>query len=82
MEALLGVTWFMPVLWVVFALSVFWAYHSFRAKRYGMVLLAGMIQIMISPAFAVSIGPIILAMGVTQFYVGIVNTKKGESYEA
>ncbi|MGI8314112.1 hypothetical protein [Halobacillus mangrovi] len=82
MQNLFEVSWFVPALWVMFALSVFWAYHSFRAKRYGMVLIAGMVQIMISPAFAVTIGPVILALGVIQFYVGIVNTKKGESYEA
>ncbi|MBH0228905.1 hypothetical protein [Halobacillus yeomjeoni] len=41
-----------------------------------MLVLSGMLQTILSPLFAFTIGPILLALGLTQFYMGIVNAKR------
>ncbi|MCA0983715.1 hypothetical protein LCL89_06545 [Halobacillus yeomjeoni] len=68
--------WITPLLWLIVVISIFWSYHSFRSKRYSMLVLSGMLQTILSPLFAFTIGPILLALGLTQFYMGIVNAKR------
>lgn len=65
-----------PGLWIILALTIFLSYHCFRGKKYNLLMVSGLFQIILSPLFAFSIGPLIFAIGVTQFYMGIVNSNK------
>jgi hypothetical protein len=68
--------WLVPSLLLVTLATLIGSYFSFKAGKYGLMMAIGMVQTFISTLLATSIGPILFGIGLTQFYLGIVNMKR------
>lgn len=68
--------WFAPSLLLISLGALVLSYVAFKSERYLSMTALGMLQTFISMSFATSIGPILFGIGLTQFYVGIVNMKR------
>lgn len=68
--------WMVPSLLLVTLATLIGSYFSFKAEKHGMMMAIGMIQTFISTLLATSVAPILFGIGLTQFYLGIVNMKR------
>ncbi|CDQ19984.1 hypothetical protein SAMN05192559_10372 [Halobacillus karajensis] len=68
--------WLMPSLVLITVATLIGSYFSFKAEKFGLMMAIGMVQTFISTLLASSVGPLIFGIGLTQFYVGIVNMKR------
>ncbi|RWZ60819.1 hypothetical protein EQV77_05860 [Halobacillus fulvus] len=76
MYAFIGDPTVMIVSAVLLVGTLFWTYRSFKTRKYGVMMLMGLIQVLLSPVFAYSIGPLVMGIGVVQLYMGIANIKR------
>ncbi|WP_220127118.1 hypothetical protein [Halobacillus locisalis] len=67
---------FTPYILTLTLLTLIGSYHSFKSKHYGLLIMIGLIHVVVSPAFSLSIGTLILGFGIIQVYTGFLNTKK------
>ncbi|SDO07094.1 hypothetical protein [Halobacillus aidingensis] len=81
MELMQVYPWLMPALLIISIGTLLGSYLTFRAEKYMMLIAIGMVQTLISTMLATSVGPLLFGIGLTQFYVGIVNMKKVKGYE-
>lgn len=71
--------YFGPLMLLAFIINTYVSYLNFKARVYFYVFIAGIINIAISSVFAWSIGPIMMALGVIQIFIGIINPIKVRS---
>ncbi|SFJ89919.1 hypothetical protein SAMN04487936_105120 [Halobacillus dabanensis] len=68
--------WLIPSLLLVTVGTLIGSYFSFKNEKYVMMMGIGMVQTFISTLLITSVGSILFGIGLTQFYLGIVNTKR------
>ncbi|WP_226578091.1 hypothetical protein [Halobacillus litoralis] len=76
MELVALYPWLAPTLVLAAIGCLIGSYFSFIQGKHALVMGIGMVQTFISTMLAASIGPILFGIGLTQFYVGMVNMKR------
>ncbi|TGB05131.1 hypothetical protein [Halobacillus salinus] len=61
---------------IVVSITLALSYYTFRNGFYKWMVLVGIVHISTSPLLTISVGSLILGLGIIQVYVGFLNTKK------
>ncbi|MCA0969502.1 hypothetical protein LCM20_02710 [Halobacillus litoralis] len=51
-------------------------YYLFKTKQYKWMFPIGLVHIILSPFYSITVGSLILGMGMIQMYMAFLNTKK------
>lgn len=67
-----------PIIGVLLLLCVtlIISYYTFRFRCYKWMILVGIVHICMSPLLTISIGSLIVGLGILQTYMGFLNSKK------
>ncbi|MDC3416558.1 hypothetical protein [Aquibacillus salsiterrae] len=68
------------VLLLVFGLNTFWSLLNFKNKKYLLQVVSGIVSITVSAFFAWTIGPLMLAIGVIQLFIGAMNSRPSKTF--
>ncbi|SFG28568.1 hypothetical protein SAMN05216353_13225 [Halobacillus alkaliphilus] len=75
-EMLQTYSWILPSLTIILLLTLIGSYYGFKHQKFSLMIATGMMQTIISPLMPAAVGPIVLGLGITQFYMGMVNLRR------